>query len=278
MFHVSIDLYCNHKWRLGEREMLWKHQPTDSKTLIPITFKFPPPKSSQLSVPNSSTSLQNKTLASSSSESGPLLEFLPAYSGKSCLQQQRKSSFNNSGSDDGIELQSLFDGQRFSDLSRQCVSRPKLPSEKSKLPQEVEEVLNPMTKSLWCANPPLKCRKRKEKELVLEKLKQTKLSQVKELHKLNNNQRGKWILGARNGSSLKGKNSTTEQLWKKVCSLIKEGHLPYCNAKLQETQDQVWVYCDFGHALKVRSTLENALGNVEALSFYVHPVGVVMEL
>ena len=30
-----------------------------------------------------------------------------------------------------------------------------------------------------------------------------------------------------------GKNLTVEQLWKKVCSLIKEGHLPYCNAKLQ---------------------------------------------
>ena len=30
-----------------------------------------------------------------------------------------------------------------------------------------------------------------------------------------------------------GKKLTIEQLWKKVCSLIKEGHLPYCNAKLQ---------------------------------------------
>ena len=30
-----------------------------------------------------------------------------------------------------------------------------------------------------------------------------------------------------------GKNITTEQLWKKVRSLIKEGHLPCCNAKLQ---------------------------------------------
>ena len=30
-----------------------------------------------------------------------------------------------------------------------------------------------------------------------------------------------------------GKNLTIDQLWKKVCSLIKEGHLPCCNAKLQ---------------------------------------------
>ena len=28
-------------------------------------------------------------------------------------------------------------------------------------------------------------------------------------------------------------NFTIKQLWKKVCSLIQEGHLPYCNAKLQ---------------------------------------------
>ena len=28
-------------------------------------------------------------------------------------------------------------------------------------------------------------------------------------------------------------NFTIKQLWKKVCSLIQEGRLPYCNAKLQ---------------------------------------------
>lgn len=250
----------------------------DSKTLIPITFKFPPPKLTQLSVPSSNTPLQDKTLGSLSQESGHLLEFLPAYSGKSWLKQQ-KSSLNKSGSDDGIELQSLFGRQQFNDLlTRPCVPRPKLLSERSKLPQEEEEVLNPLTKSLWCASPPLKCRKKKEKELVLEKLKQTNLSQVKELHKLNYNQRGKWILGVRNSSSLKGKNLTFGQLWKKVCSLIKEGHLPYCNAKLQASLGEMWMYCDFGHSLKVRSTLENALGNVGVLSFDVHPVGVVMEL
>ena len=33
--------------------------------------------------------------------------------------------------------------------------------------------------------------------------------------------------------SFVGKNLTIEQLWKKVCSLIKDGYLPYCNAKLQ---------------------------------------------
>ena len=111
----------------------------DSKTLIPITFKFFPPKLSQLSVRSSSTSLQDKTLGSSSAGSGPLSEFLPAYSGKSCLKQQRKSSNTKSGSDDGIELQ-------LSDRPRQCVPRP---SEKSKLPlaQEVE-VLSPLTKSV----------------------------------------------------------------------------------------------------------------------------------
>ena len=30
-----------------------------------------------------------------------------------------------------------------------------------------------------------------------------------------------------------GKNATLEQIWKKMRSLIREGHLPHCNAKLQ---------------------------------------------
>ena len=114
----------------------------DSKTLIPITFKFPVPKLSQLSVSNSNTSLQDKTLGSTSQESGDLLEFLPAYSGKSWLKQQ-KFSFNDSGSDDGFELQSLFGRQQFNDVTGQCV-----PSEKGKLPQEEEEVPNPLTESV----------------------------------------------------------------------------------------------------------------------------------
>lgn len=119
----------------------------DSKTLIPITFRFPPPKLSQLSVPNSNPSPQDKTLGTSSPESGHLFEFLPAYSGKSWLKQQ-KSSFNNSGSDDGIEFQSLFGRQQFNDLKGQCVPRPKLPNQKGKLPQEEEELPNPLTKSV----------------------------------------------------------------------------------------------------------------------------------
>ena len=123
----------------------------DSKTLMPVTFKFPPPKLSQLSVPNSNTSLQDKTPGSLSQESGHLLEFLPAYSGKSWLKQQ-KSSFHNSGSDDGIELQSLFGGQQFNDLTRQCVPRPKLPREKSKLSQQEEEVPNPSSRSVSGTN------------------------------------------------------------------------------------------------------------------------------
>ena len=123
----------------------------DSETLIPITFKFPPPKLSQLSFPNSNTSLQDKTLGSSSPESGHLLEFLPAYSGKSWLKQQ-KSSFNNSRSDDGIELLSLSCRRQFNDPTRQCVPRPKLPSERIKLPQEEEEVPNPLTKSVSGTN------------------------------------------------------------------------------------------------------------------------------
>ena len=57
---------------------------------------------------------------------------------------------------------------------------------------------------LWCASPShINCRKRKEKELGLEKLKETKLRQVKEQYGLNYHQRGKCIVCTRK-SSLKG--------------------------------------------------------------------------
>lgn len=105
---------------------------------------------SQLSVTNSNTSLQDG-LSSSSLESGHLLDFLPAYSGVSFLKHQRKSSYSKSGSDNGIELPRLSDEEQFGDLSRQCVSKPKLASEKSNLPKDVE-VLNPLTKSVSNAN------------------------------------------------------------------------------------------------------------------------------
>ncbi|KAK2557591.1 hypothetical protein P5673_019941 [Acropora cervicornis] len=45
-----------------------------------------------------------------------------------------------------------------------------------------------------------------------------------------------------------------------------------------KVQDEVWVYCDFQHSLKVRSTLEKAFKITGALHFHVHPVGVVMQL
>jgi len=91
---------------------------------------------SQLSVTNSNTSLQDG-LSSSSLESGHLLDFLPAYSGVSFLKHQRKSTYSKSGSDNGIELPRSSDEEHFGDISRQCVSKPKLASEKSNLPKDV---------------------------------------------------------------------------------------------------------------------------------------------
>ena len=106
---------------------------------------------SQLSVTSSNTSLQDGLSSSSALESGHLLDFLPAYSGVSFLKHQRKSSYSKSGSDNGIELPRSSDEEQFGDLSRQCVSKPKLASEKSNLPKDVE-VLNPLTKSVSNAN------------------------------------------------------------------------------------------------------------------------------
>jgi len=51
---------------------------------------------------------------------------------------------------------------------------------------------------LWSASPYLSGKNRREKDLILEKFKETNLQQVKEKHRLNNHQRGKWIVKRNN--------------------------------------------------------------------------------
>lgn len=125
----------------------------DSKTLIPMRFKFHPPKLSQISVPNSNPSLQDDRL-DLLPDSGHLLEFSPTYSGKSCLKHQQKEC-NRRGFDGGNVVWRWCDVQKLSDLPRQGSHRPTLPSaghdssEKNKLPLEE---LNPLGKSVSDAN------------------------------------------------------------------------------------------------------------------------------
>lgn len=255
----------------------------DESTLTCLCFKVLPPKLTVISelTPNQSSVLRQNF----SSTSDNLLDFSPVYSGKSGLKKAQLKKGDHQGSCDEEEKI----------VSRTCNNHPaehhspwsrggsvdcsKCGSGKSKLLEEALNPINTSAKSLWCVSPPrINCRKGKEKETVLEKFKETDLLQVKQQYGLDYHQRGKWIVCAKKGS-LKEENFTIKQLWKKVCSLIQEGCLPYCNAKLQTLQDEVWVYCDFEHSLKVRSTLEEALGNFFLeISFVVHPVGVVMEL
>lgn len=60
-----------------------------------------------------------------------------------------------------------------------------------------------------------------------------------------------------------GKNLTIVQLWKKLCSLIKEGHLPYCNAKLQVSNNYFIIcanYCCKKISLKTSRSCHLTLG------------------
>lgn len=256
----------------------------DCTKLVPLSFKFQPPNLTASSVPKSNPSCDNKaqTLPSES-----LLEFLPKYSGKSCQAlkfELNRCSCSQSGSDEGVSVQWTSDLQVLytedHGLPIQYNQQPTLASTgkdssgKNKL---LQEVLDPLAKSHWCASPSFSGKSRKEKDFVLEKFKEINLQQVKDKYRLNYHQRGKWIISKRI-ASLKGNNLTVEQLWKKVRSLIKESYLPHCNGIFQKTQGEVWVYCDFKHSLKVRSTLEKALGNVCPFPFCVHGVGQVIEL
>lgn len=248
----------------------------DESTLTQLHFKVLPPE--LMLIPNLKSNPSSVERQGVLSTSDNLLEFSPVYSDKSRLKHAPlKKGDNKSGSDDEErETCNSHPARQHSPWSIDC---SKCESGKSKLLQEALNPINLSAKSLWCASPShISSRKRKVKENVLEKFKETDLLQVKQRYGLDYHQRGKWIICAKM-SSFKEKSLTVEQLWKEVCLLIKEGHLPHCNAKLQRLQDEVWVYCDFEHSLKVRSTLEKALGNFGLeISFVVYPVGVVMEL
>lgn len=212
-------------------------------TLTCLCFKVLPRKLTVISelTPNQSSVLRQNFLSTSDN----LLDFSPVYSGKSSLKKVQLKKGDHQGScDDEEKIVSRTcnnpPAEHHSPWSRGgSVDCSKCGSGKSKLLEEALNPINTSAKSLWCVSPPrINCRKGKEKETVLEKFKETDLLQVKQQYGLDYHQRGKWIVCAKKGS-LKEENFTIKQLWKKVCSLIQEGCLPYCNAKLQTLQDEV---------------------------------------
>ena len=127
----------------------------DCTKLVPLSFKFQPPKLTASSVPKSNPSCDNKaqTLPSES-----LLEFLPKYSGKSCQAlkfELNRCSCSQSGSDERVSVQWTSDLQVLytedHGLPIQSNQQPKLASTgkdssgKNKL---LQEVLDPLDKSV----------------------------------------------------------------------------------------------------------------------------------
>lgn len=243
----------------------------DSIRLIPLSFKFHPPNllARLDSVQKSNLSADDKAQCLPLTNCD-LLEFSPVYSRKSFLRTQVGKCSPLNSQDHCAEDHKSEDCNLLPASDRQG-------DDDNRRSMTQEEMLNALAKPLWCASPYLSNKSRKQEDLVLKKFKGAILHEMKKKHSLNYHQRGKWII-RRNKDLTKGKNSTVEQLWKKVCALIKEGRLPHCNAKFQKMQDEFWVYCDFQHSLEVRSTLEKVLGNIGDMQFLVHPVGVVMEL
>ncbi|XP_068754166.1 uncharacterized protein [Montipora capricornis] len=211
----------------------------DSKSLVPLVFKFEPPKLSLDSCQSSDSNSQ--TLIPKSCH---FKEFMPVYSGKSSLRPKP-------GKCNYPKPQDLCNADN---IPKTCsVNHAKsvaVPDDKEETTRAEEHDFNLTVKSLWCASPFVNQKtERKDEELVLGKFSTTYLHNVKEKHGLGNHQRGKWVLQKTEGS-IKGKKSTLEMVWRKVRSLIKEGHLPHCNSKLQKTHGEVWIYCDFQHSLK----------------------------
>lgn len=240
----------------------------DIKMLIPLVFKFQPPKLSldTLQTLKQSSIVNNETPLGQALD---LMVFSPGYSGKLCFKLQP-----------GKCSASKYECNNCLTSCRPC--NDSWPRPVAVMDDMVErnksekQGFNSSSKLLWCASPLFNKNRMKKTELVLDGFKETYLKQVKDKYGLANHQRGKWTLYKKN-FSFHGKHSI-EYVWQEVSLLIRKGHLPHCNSKLQKVQDEVWVYCDFQHSLKVRSILEKALKITGALHFHVHPVGVVMQL
>ncbi|NXG64384.1 SHLD3 protein, partial [Hemiprocne comata] len=111
--------------------------------------------------------------------------------------------------------------------------------------------------------------KLKEKILPLSQELQINLERLK-LHALH---RAKWTI-----EQSVCNNQNLEDIWIKLNRLIKQNELPSCNATIQRSVGQIWVFCDILYCEYVRNILREKLSLTDKMNLIVHKFGIIFSL
>ncbi|NWU26380.1 SHLD3 protein, partial [Dyaphorophyia castanea] len=74
------------------------------------------------------------------------------------------------------------------------------------------------------------------------------------------------------------KNQNLEDIWIKLNKLIKQNELPSCNATIQRSVGQIWVFCDILYCEYVRNILREKLSLTDKMNLLVHKYGIIFSL
>ncbi|NXL84167.1 SHLD3 protein, partial [Alectura lathami] len=109
----------------------------------------------------------------------------------------------------------------------------------------------------------------KEKILPLSQELQNNLDRLK-LHAFY---RAKWTIEQSTCN-----NQNLEDIWVKLNRLIKQNELPSCNATIQRSVGQIWIFCDILYCEYVRNILREKLSLTDKMNLLVHKFGIIFSL
>ncbi|NXS06311.1 SHLD3 protein, partial [Neodrepanis coruscans] len=73
-------------------------------------------------------------------------------------------------------------------------------------------------------------------------------------------------------------NRNLEDIWIKLNRLIKQNELPSCNATIQRSIGQIWIFCDILYCEYVRNVLREKLSLTDKMNLLVHKYGIIFSL
>ncbi|NWX43071.1 SHLD3 protein, partial [Steatornis caripensis] len=73
-------------------------------------------------------------------------------------------------------------------------------------------------------------------------------------------------------------NQNLEDIWIKLNRLIKQNELPSCNATIQRSMGQIWIFCDILYCEYVRNILREKLSLTDKMNLIVHKFGIIFSL
>ncbi|NXX83064.1 SHLD3 protein, partial [Urocolius indicus] len=111
--------------------------------------------------------------------------------------------------------------------------------------------------------------KLKDKILPLSQELQNNLARLK-LHAFH---RAKWTI-----EQSVCNNQNLEDIWVKLNRLIKQNELPSCNATIQRSVGQIWIFCDILYCEYVRNILREKLNLTDKMNLLVHRFGIIFSL